>query len=204
MDDDRDRPLRRRDLDLDPLRQLERWLAEAREAGVEMPEAMALATATAAGAPSARMILLKDADVAGLTFFTNFGSRKGRELGENAHGAALLYWHQLGRQVRVEGLVEPASTDEADAYWATRPVGSRLSAAVSRQSEVVGSRDELDRAVAELGARSGDDVQRPDSWGGYRLVPEEWEFWQHRADRLHDRFRYRRSAGAWTVERLAP
>lgn len=204
MDDDRDRPLRRRDLDPDPLRQLERWLAEAREAGVEMPEAMALATATRAGAPSARMVLLKDADEAGLTFFTNLGSRKGTELGENPRGAALLYWHPLGRQVRVEGRVEPVSSDEADAYWATRPVGSRLSAAVSPQSEVVGSRDELEQAVAELGARSGDDVQRPDCWGGYRLVPEEWEFWQHRADRLHDRFRYRRSAGAWTVERLAP
>lgn len=204
MDDDRDRPLRRRDLDPDPLRQLARWLAEAREAGVEMPEAMALATATAAGAPSARMVLLKDADEAGLTFFTNLVSRKGTELGENPRGAALLYWQPLGRQVRVEGRVEPVSAAEADAYWATRPVGSRLSAAVSPQSEVVGSRDELEQAVAELGARCGDDVERPGSWGGYRLVPEEWEFWQHRTDRLHDRFRYRPADDGWTVERLAP
>jgi pyridoxamine 5'-phosphate oxidase len=203
MSDERDRPLRREDLDPDPVRQLAAWLAEARAAGIELAEG-ALATASADGAPSVRMVLLKDATEQGLTFYTGYESRKGRELAENPRAALLLYWHELGRQARAEGGVERVTADESDAYFRSRPLGSRLSAAVSRQSEVVENREELERAAAELGRRVGEDVPRPEGWGGYRLRPELWEFWQHRADRLHDRFRYRPGDGRWIVERLAP
>jgi pyridoxamine 5'-phosphate oxidase len=204
MADAHDRPLLADDLDPDPTAQLRRWLDDARAAEAAMPETMALATATADGAPSARMVLLKDADEAGLTFYTNYESRKGRELAANPQAAVVLYWHKLGRQVRVEGRVERISPEQSEAYFRSRPLGSRLSAAVSPQSEVVASRDELERAAAELGLRSGEDVPRPEHWGGYRLVPEQWEFWQHRVDRLHDRFRYLPRAGGWIVERLGP
>jgi pyridoxamine 5'-phosphate oxidase len=151
-----------------------------------------------------RMVLLKDATDEGLTFYTSYESRKGQELAENPRAALLLYWHELGRQARAEGTVERVGADESDAYFSSRPLGSRLSAAVSRQSEVVESRDVLERAAAELGQRAGEEVPRPESWGGYRLRPQLWEFWQHRADRLHDRFRYRPADGGWIVERLAP
>jgi pyridoxamine 5'-phosphate oxidase len=204
MGDERDRPLRREDLDDDPVRQLTRWLEEARAAGIELAEAAALATATGDGAPSVRMVLLKDATDEGLTFYTGYESRKGQELAENPRAALLLYWHDLGRQARAEGSVERVKAEESDAYFYSRPVGSRLSAAVSPQSEVVESREVLERAAAELGQRVGEEVPRPASWGGYRLRPELWEFWQHRADRLHDRFRYRPGGGGWIVERLAP
>jgi pyridoxamine 5'-phosphate oxidase len=204
VSDERDRPLHESDLDADPVALLGRWLAEARAAGVELAEAMTLATATAEGAPSARMVLLKDAASEGLTFFTNLASRKGRELAANPRAAIVLYWHQLGRQVRAEGAVEELPGEVADAYFRSRPLGSRLSAAVSPQSEVVASREDLERAAAELGRSVGDDVPRPRTWGGYRLIPVEWEFWQHRVDRLHDRFRFRLRDGGWIVERLAP
>jgi pyridoxamine 5'-phosphate oxidase len=204
MRDERDLPLERSDLDADPLRQLDSWLHEARAAGVELAEAMTLATASPDGAPSARMVLLKEADERGLSFYSGYESRKGRELDANPRAALLLYWHDLGRQVRVEGAVERVSPGESDAYFATRPVGSRLSAAVSRQSEVLESRKGLERAVEELRARVGEDVPRPPGWGGYRVLPDLWEFWQHRADRLHDRFRYVREGGGWRIERLAP
>lgn len=198
--DERDRPLNERDLDADPFVQLRAWLEEARAAGIELPEAMTLATATSDGAPSARMVLLKDATERGLSFFTNYESRKGSELAENPRAALVLYWHLLGRQVRVEGGVERLPEAESDAYFGSRPPGSRRSAAVSPQSRVIGSREELEGAAAEL----GDDVPRPPSWGGYLLVPSQWEFWQHRLDRLHDRFRYRPGGDGWIVERLAP
>ena len=204
MADESDRPLVEGDLDPDPLTQLGRWLAEARAAGVELPEAMSLATATRDGAPSVRMVLLKDADDGGLTFYSGYGSRKGRELADNPRAALVLYWHALGRQVRAEGRVERLPAEQSDAYFRSRPLGSRLSAAVSPQSEVVTGREQLERAAAQLERRAGDDVPRPESWGGYRLVPEEWEFWQHRADRLHDRFRYRPGPEGWIRERLAP
>lgn len=204
MEDERDRPLLEGDLDPDPLVLLQRWLGEARAAGIDLPEAMTLATAAADGAPSARMVLLKDADPAGLTFYTGYESRKGRELAGNPRAALLLYWHVLGRQIRMEGTVEQIAPEESDAYFRSRPLGSRLSAAVSAQSEVVESRDELERAAAELGERAGENVERPERWGGYRLRPELWEFWQHRLDRLHDRFRYRPGDGDWIIERLAP
>jgi pyridoxamine 5'-phosphate oxidase len=204
MADERDHPLREADLDPDPVVQLRRWLDEARAAGAGLPEAATLATATPDGAPSARMVLLKDADGAGLTFYSGYESRKGHELAENPRAALVLYWNELGRQVRVEGTIERLSPEESDAYFHSRPLGSRLSAAVSPQSEVVASREELEQAAAELGRTHGEDVPRPEGWGGYRLVPTLWEFWQHRLDRLHDRFRYRPGDGDWIIERLAP
>jgi pyridoxamine 5'-phosphate oxidase len=200
VEDEHDRPLDERELDADPAAQLRAWLDDARAAGIELPEAMTLATATADGAPSARMVLLKDAGERGLSFFTNYESRKGVELAENPRAALVLYWHALGRQVRVEGTVERLPGAESDEYFASRPPGSRRSAAVSPQSRVIDSREELERAAAAL----DDDVPRPPGWGGYLLVPSLWEFWQHRVDRLHDRFRYRPGEGGWVVERLAP
>jgi pyridoxamine 5'-phosphate oxidase len=192
--------LRRTDLDAEPLRQFRAWFDDA-EHVVRMREAMAVATATAEGAPSVRMVLLKAADERGLVFFTHYTSRKGRELEANPHAALLFHWDPLGRQVRVEGSVECVSAEESDAYFATRPAGARAGARASRQSEVLGDRGELERRVAEL---ADADLTRPASWGGFRVVPEAWEFWQHREDRLHDRFRYTRRDGAWLVERLYP
>jgi pyridoxamine 5'-phosphate oxidase len=193
--------LRRDDLDPDPLKQFERWYAEA-AAVQDWVERTAVATADARGVPSLRMVLLKSFDERGLVFFTHYTSRKGRELAENPRAALLLYWSSLGRQVRVEGTVEQVSAAESDAYFVTRPPAARASAAASRQSEVLASRAELDARVAEL---AGAEVARPETWGGYRVVPDAWEFWQHRDDRLHDRFRYRRDGdGAWIIERLYP
>jgi pyridoxamine 5'-phosphate oxidase len=192
--------LRRTDLDADPLRQFRKWFDDAADV-VRAREAMAVATANGDGMPSVRMVLLKAADERGLVFFTHYTSRKGRELEANPHAALLFHWDPLGRQVRVEGIVERVSTDESDAYFATRPVGARHGASASRQSEVIGDRGELERRVAEL---ADADPPRPEWWGGYRVVPEVWEFWQHRDDRLHDRFRYTRRDGAWLIERLYP
>ncbi len=187
-------------VDPDPLRQFARWREEAGdEAG-----GVALATATPDGAPSVRMVLLKSADEHGLTFFSNYESRKGQELASNPRAAVLVYWPAAGRQVRVEGEVTRLDPSESDAYFATRPAGSRVSAAASPQSAVVADRAELERRVDELRGLHGDDPPRPESWGGYRLVPATWEFWQHREDRLHDRLRYRRDGTSWLVERLAP
>jgi pyridoxamine 5'-phosphate oxidase len=187
------------DVDAVPVRQFERWADEGDGADL-----IALATAAADGAPSVRMVLLKTADEAGLTFFTNYESRKGRELAANPRAALLFHWRELGRQVRVEGRVERLTPAESDAYWSTRPLGARLSAAASPQSEVVADRDALEALVERARAELGNDPPRPKSWGGLRLVPQTWEFWQHRDDRLHDRLRYRRDGTAWVVERLAP
>jgi pyridoxamine 5'-phosphate oxidase len=150
------------------------------------------------------MVLLKGADEQGLTFFSNYESRKGAELAANPRAALLAYWPAAGRQVRVEGEVTRLDPSESDVYFATRPAGSRVSAAASPQSSVVSDRGELERRVADLRGLHGDDPPRPDSWGGYRLAPATWEFWQHRDDRLHDRLRYRRDGSRWLVERLAP
>jgi pyridoxamine 5'-phosphate oxidase len=205
-DDRRDRPLRRVDLDADPLRQFGRWFEEAVAARIPTPEAVALATATADGRPAARMVLLKGFDARGLAFYSSARSRKGRELAENPRAALLFHWHALGRQVRIEGDVTRAPEPESDAYFRTRPREAQLSAAASPQSEVVSARDELEARVEELRLRYDEtEVPRPSAWGGFVLAPVQWEFWQHRANRLHDRFRYRRGDSAgWLVERLAP
>jgi pyridoxamine 5'-phosphate oxidase len=204
-DADRDQVLRREELDPDPLRQFERWFADARAASIPLAEACAVATATADGSPSARMVLLKEADERGFVFATNYGSRKGRELADNPRASLLFYWHVLGRQVRVEGAVERVDAAESDAIWLARPRGSRLSALASSQSQPVASRDELEDRVAELERDlTGREVVRPEWWGGYRVVPDEVEFWQHRRDRLHHRFHYRRRGDEWTIEELQP
>jgi pyridoxamine 5'-phosphate oxidase len=197
------RPLRRADLDPDPLRQFNAWYEAAHTAGEQFPQAFALATATADGHPSVRMVLLKGTDETGFVFYSSYESRKGRELEANPRAALCFYWHDLGRQARIEGSVARVTDDEADAYFATRPLGSRLSASVSRQSEPVASRAALEDAVAELRSL-GDEVSRPARWGGFRVAPEAYEFWQHRDDRLHDRFRYTRVDDGWRIERLAP
>ena len=197
--------LRKSAVDPDPLEQFRRWYAEAEEAGVKAPQAMALATATADGEPSVRMVLLKGADERGFVFFTGYVSRKAAELDANPPAALLFHWDALGRQVRIEGRVARVAGQESDAYFATRPRGAQLAAAASQQSSVLRDRAEIDDRVAELACEhEGSNVRRPDHWGGYRLVPETYEFWQHRDDRLHDRLRYRRANGAWVVERLSP
>jgi pyridoxamine 5'-phosphate oxidase len=189
----------------EPLEQFRRWYSDAEAAEIRAPHAMALATAAADGAPSVRMVLLKGADDDGFVFFTGYGSRKGGELDANPRAALLFYWDPLGRQVRVEGTVERVGADESDAYFATRPRAAQLAAAASRQGRVLAGREELDARVAELEREhAGTDVPRPEHWGGYRLRPETYEFWQHRESRLHDRLRYRRDDGAWLLERLSP
>jgi pyridoxamine 5'-phosphate oxidase len=199
--------VRRLDLDPEPLRQFERWFEEARAGDVRVPEAAALATASAEGFPSARMVLVKGADERGFVFYTGYDSRKARELAENPKAALLFHWpYPAGRQVRIEGLVERVAEEESDAYFATRPAAARLSAWASPQSQPVPDRETLERQVEAERARFGrDEIPRPPKWGGFRLVPSSFEFWEHRDDRLHDRFRFGRgSQGGWLIERLAP
>ncbi|XAY05694.1 Pyridoxine/pyridoxamine 5'-phosphate oxidase [Paraconexibacter sp. AEG42_29] len=188
------------------LPQLERWLADAVAAGVTEPNAMVLATADAAGAPSARTVLLKGLDDRGLVLYTNLGSRKGREVAANPAVSLVFPWVDLQRQVVVCGTAVPVDAAESDAYFASRPHGSQLGAAVSPQSTVIAARDVLTAARAELERAhpAGTPVPRPDHWGGLRVRPSSVEFWQGRPDRLHDRLRFRADGGAWVVERLAP
>jgi pyridoxamine 5'-phosphate oxidase len=183
-----------------------RWFEEARAAGTAQPEAMALATATPEGAPSARMVLLKGFDERGFVFYTNYDSRKGHELAANPYASAVFGWLTLYRQVRVEGTCAPVSRAETEAYFAVRPRGARIGAWASPQSSVIGSRENLQASVAAVEERFAgtDDVPPPPFWGGYRLEPHLVEFWQGRPSRLHDRLRFRRDGDAWVVERLAP
>jgi pyridoxamine 5'-phosphate oxidase len=199
-------PLREQDADSDPLRQFATWFSEAQGGGVRMPEAAALATASAAAAPSVRMVLVKGFDERGFVFFSNYESRKGRELAENRRAALLFYWDPLGRQVRIEGPVERTSAGESAAYVRSRPRGSQLSALASPQSQTIDSRQALERRLAALEERYGrGELPLPADWGGYRLAAESFEFWQQRHDRLHDRLRYRRADDArWLLERMAP
>jgi pyridoxamine 5'-phosphate oxidase len=201
-----DRPLARNDLEHDPLAQFAAWFDEARERDLVDPHAMALATATREGEPSVRMVLMKDFDESGLTFFTNYGSRKAVEVDDNPHAALLFHWPELGRQVRIEGRVRRAERAESVAYAHSRSRASQLSALASPQSRAVPSREWLEARVAALDREhQRGELPVSDDWGGYRLEPEVWEFWQHRANRLHDRFRYERSPdGAWTIARLGP
>jgi len=200
-----DAELRRADLALDPLEQFGRWFGEA-AAALDVPEAVAVATATPEGAPSVRMVLLKGFDERGLVFYSHYTSRKGRELEANPQAALLFHWSPLGRQVRIEGTVERVAEEESDAYFATRPRDAQVGALASRQSDPLGSRADLYERLAELEeGLGGAAVPRPPTWGGFRLVPRAWEFWQHGDSRLHDRFRYEREpSGAWRIERLFP
>lgn len=188
----------------DPLVQFRRWFDEALRAELPVANAMTLATSDAAGKPSARIVLLKGVDERGLVFFTNYQSRKGRELASNPRAALLFYWAELERELRVEGRIEKVTPAESDEYFASRPLGSRHAAVASPQSEVVASRLELEALYAEAAARGGETPQRPAHWGGYRLLPDSFEFWQGRSSRLHDRLLYVRSAGGWVLSRLAP
>ena len=189
----------------DPIAVFAAWLREAEEAGVEVPEAMTLATADSEGAPSARMVLLKGVDQDGFVFFSGYVSRKARELESNPRAALVFYWRPLGKQVRVEGRVERVAEAESAAYFATRPRGSQIAAWASQQSEPLASREELDRRYAELvGEHEGRDVALPPHWGGFRLRPDAIEFWQHRDNRLHDRIRYTRAREGWRSELLSP
>jgi pyridoxamine 5'-phosphate oxidase len=199
------RPLDERAVAGEPIRQIEAWFAEARGSGLLEPNAMALATASLDGRPSVRIVLLKGIDAQGLTFFTNLDSRKAQELAANPRAALCFWWDRLERQLRIEGRVEKVAAEEADAYFASRPHGSRIGAWASPQSRVIASRAVLEADVArEEGRFEGQDVPRPPVWGGYRIVPELVELWQGRSDRLHDRLVYRRGADGWTLERLAP
>jgi pyridoxamine 5'-phosphate oxidase len=195
------------DVSHDPIVEFARWFAEAQEAQVPEPNAMTLATATADGAPSARIVLLKAFDDRGFVFFTDYRSRKGAELEGNPRAALVFYWGELERQVRITGGVGVVSREDSERYFRTRPLGSRLGAWASHQSRVIPGRAALEADLREIEARFGDgDVPLPAHWGGYRVVPNAIEFWQGRENRLHDRIRYARESGGrgWRVERLSP
>jgi pyridoxamine 5'-phosphate oxidase len=192
------------DVDEDPFVQFARWFDEAVAAGLPQANAMTLATVAADGRPSARIVLLKGVDDRGLSFFTNYQSRKARELDFEPRAALLFYWAELERQVRIEGAVEKTPESESDAYFATRPHGSQVGAWASPQSEVIADRAWLEARIAETEARFAAEVSRPPHWGGYRLSPTVFEFWQGRPSRLHDRIVYRRDGSRWSLARLAP
>lgn len=189
----------------DPIVQFQRWFAEALEAQVVEPNAMCLATATPDAYPSARTVLLKDVDERGFVFFTDYRSRKGQELADNPHASLNFFWPELERQVRIGGAVQRVSRAESEAYFKVRPRGSQIGAWTSAQSSVLASREELEAQLAVNEARFGNEtVPLPDHWGGFRVVPEEVEFWQGRASRLHDRVQFKREAGSWVKRRLSP
>lgn len=194
-----------RDVAPDPVAMFSRWFAEAQAADVAEPNAMTLATASADGAPSARMVLLKGVDDGGFVFFTDYRSRKAAELDANPRAALVFHWVELERQVRIAGSVARVAREETEAYFRTRPLGSRLGAWASEQSSVISGRAVLDARLRDAETRfPGEDVPAPPHWGGYRLAPGAVEFWQGRASRLHDRIRYVRRGAAWAIERLSP
>ena len=194
-----------RDVDADPIRQFERWFADAAAARVPEPNAMTLSTATRDGVPSARIVLLKGVDANGFAFYTDYRSRKGAELAENPLAALTFLWKEIERQVRITGSVSRVSTQESDAYFRTRPLGSRVGAWASHQSAVLASREELEARVQDVIGRFPEGgVPLPPHWGGFRVAPDEIEFWQGRPDRLHDRLLYRRGERGWEISRLSP
>jgi pyridoxamine 5'-phosphate oxidase len=199
-------PLREDDVDRDAIAQFRRWYEDAERAGALQPDAMIVATATVDARPSARAVLLRGVDERGFSFFTNFGSRKGREIDANPQAAVLFHWPEVQRQVRATGRVERVGDEASDAYWVNRPRSSQISAWASRQSEPIASRAALEANADDMAARFAEgEVPPPEFWGGYRVVLDEIEFWQHREDRLHDRLLYRRCPdGSWSIERLQP
>jgi pyridoxamine 5'-phosphate oxidase len=193
-----------RDLHPDPIVQFRAWLDEAVEAGVREPDAMTVATASLSGVPSARTVSLRGLDDRGFAFYTNYRSPKARDLEENPRAALVFHWREVERQVRAAGPVTRLSREESEAYWRKRPLGSRISALISPQSEVVATRGELEAAYAAAAEQFGDDLPLPESWGGYVVTPVELELWEGQPNRLHDRVRYRRADDSWRLERLAP
>lgn len=198
-------PLREEDLNPDPMRQFEIWFEQATAAEIPLAEAAALATSSADGVPSLRMVLVKEWDQLGFVFYTHHESRKGRDLEANPRAALLFHWQSLGRQVRIEGTASRVAQQQSDRYFASRPRGAQLGAIASRQSQPIGSREELDQLVAKLEVEfGGRPLARPSGWGGYRISPSEFEFWQQGEHRLHDRVRYLPAASGWVRQRLQP
>lgn len=198
--------LRRKDLNPDPFQQFKKWFLEAAELDPNEANAMTLATADKNGCPSARMVLLRDADERGFVFFTNYESRKGRELAENPNAALVFYWKQLERQICITGTVTRVSREESEEYFKNRPVGSRIAALASKQSQIVATREVLEKRFKELSLKyKSKQIPLPSYWGGFILSPRMIEFWQGRPNRFHDRFRYRKqSNGTWVIDRLSP
>ncbi|MBI3374638.1 MAG: pyridoxamine 5'-phosphate oxidase [Betaproteobacteria bacterium] len=192
------------DADADPLVQFEHWFRQSLDAELALPNAMTLATVGEDGRPDARIVLLKGLEKGAFVFFTNYQSHKARELARDPRACLLFLWHQLERQVRIEGRVEKVDPAESDAYFASRPLGARHSAWASSQSAEVPDRETLEKALEAMQARYGEDPPRPPHWGGYRVLPEVMEFWQGRENRLHDRLHYRRSGSTWKRSRLSP